>query len=307
MAVELTGITLGLVLASGSAVLWAAQFLCIRLGTDNGQVTDAVLVTLLSNVVLLTPIVLVLYAGELSTLFTPYSILSFAAAGVAGSLVARLLMYRSIETIGASRTSPVISANVFFATVLAVVFLDERLTGTHLLGIVLIVGGVAVISWETASSAEPDQSLRDLGLSLALPIGAAAAIGVEPIFVSMGLAAGTPAIPGVLFMTFVGTIGFVGYLVWHSAPVRVPLKSATMGWYLGAGVSSTFALVAYFAALEVAPVVVVVPLLQTTPLLVVVLSALFLPQRLEKVTPAVIAAAAVVVIGAALVSISGSL
>ena len=305
MVLGLSDPALGIFLATISALTWAVQYLCIRVGTDDGRVLDAVLVTIVCNLAILVPIVVIFYPNWYAGLFTPVSIASFAAAGLAGTLLARLLMYKSIEAIGASRTSPIISANVFFATVLAVVFLDEALTALHLAGIVCIVGGVAVISWETASASEPDQSLRELGLSLLLPVTAAALVGIEPIFVSLGLAEGTPAIPGVTVMAIAGAVGFVAYLVWARVLSRVSLRSGSTGWYVGAGVSSTVGLVAYFAALEVAPVVVVVPILQTTPLLVVVLSALFLPSQLERVTAKVTAAAAVVVVGAIVVSLSG--
>ena len=299
------GPALGVFFALLSATLWAVQYLCVRVGTDDGRVTDALLVTLLCNVFLVVPIVVARYWNSLSDLFTPVSFAAFAAAGFVGTLFARLLMYESINTIGASRTSPIIAANVFFATVLAVVFLDERLTLVHFIGIVFVVGGVAVISWETASSSEPDQSLRELGLSLLLPVTAAAAISFEPIFISFGLGVGTPVLPGFLVMSTAATIGFVSYLALAGRRIRIPIGTPSMRWYLGAGVSSTISLVAYFVALEVAPVVIVVPLLQTTPLIVLVLSALFMPARLERVTLKVVVAAAVVVVGAVIVSLSG--
>lgn len=300
----MSGPALGVFFATLSATLWAVQYLCVRVGTDDGAVTDALFVTLLCNVFLVLPIVVAFYWSSFVELFTPVSVLSFVAAGMAGTLFARLLMYESVNTIGASRTSPIIAANVFFATILAVVFLGERLTTLHFLGIVFIVGGVAVISWETASS-EPDQSLREVGLSILLPVTAAAAIGFEPIFISYGLSEGTPVLPGFLVMATAATVGFVGYLTAVGRRIRVPIRTPSMVWYVGAGVSSTISLVAYFAALEVAPVVIVVPLLQTTPLIVLVLSAVFLPQRLERVTLKVVTAAAVVVVGATIVSLSG--
>jgi uncharacterized membrane protein len=60
----------------------------------------------------------------------------------------------------------------------------------------------------------------------------------------------------------------------------------------------------YYAALELAPVTFVVPIVSTSPIVVVVLSRLFLP-RLERVTPRLVAAAGVVVIGVIAVALSG--
>jgi len=300
-----TGSSLGVLLAGLAAVGFAGQFLCIRLGTDDGEVSDAVLVVLFCNVGFVVPPVLVLYPPPYAALFTPTSVLSFAAAGVAGMLIARVLMFESIERIGANLTSPVISANVLFATVFAVVLLGERVTGLLLAGIVLVVVGIAVVSWETAAETGNGGSLRETGAALALPLGAALCIGIEPIFVSVGLAEGTAILPGLAVMASAGTVGYVGYLAWSGSLGPVPVWRRSTAWYVGGGISTTLAFVAYFAALELAPVVVVMPLLQLTPLLVVALSALFLPRRLERVTWRVGVAAAVVVVGATLVSVSG--
>lgn len=305
MSLAMSESLLGVVLAGIAAVGFAGQFLCIRLGTDDGRVTDAVLVVLGCNLVLVAPPVFLLYSPPYTDLVTPISAVSFAAAGIAGMFVARLLMFESIETIGASLTSPVIASNVLFATVFAVVILGERLTTVHFAGIVLVVAGIAVVSWETAATTNPDQSIRETGATLVLPLAAAVCIGIEPVFVSIGLAEGTAILPGIVIMASAATIGFGGYLVWTGSLRRIPVRSASTAWYVAGGLSTTLAFVAYFAALEVAPVVIVMPLLQLTPLLVVVFSALFLPRRLERVTWRVGASALVVVIGATLVSVSG--
>lgn len=298
-------VLLGISLATLAALMWAVQFLCVRLGTDDGKVLDAVLISLCCNVALVVPLVLLIYPVSELLLFTPFSLLSFVLAGVAGSFLGRVLLFESIETIGASRTSPVVSANVFFATLLAVVFLEETLTGAHFGGIVLIVAGVAVISWETAASAADTQSARELGASLLLPVLAAACIGVEPVFISLGLAEGTPALPGVMIKVVAAAVGFLAYLRYRRGAIGWPKRSSSTKWYLGAGLTTTAGLISYFTALEFAPVVVVVPIMQTTPLLVVVLSAIFLPKRLENVNYIVGVAAVVVVVGTGLVALSG--
>ncbi|PCR89282.1 DMT family transporter [Natrinema ejinorense] len=305
MSLPVPDALLGVLLATVAAVGFAGQFLCIRLGTDEGTVADAVLVVLLCHVILVVPAAFVLHAPPYAALFTPLSAISFAAAGIAGMLVARVLMFTSIEALGASLTSPVIASNALFATVFAVVILEERLTAGHFAGIVLIVAGIAVVSWETAATTSPDQSLRETGAMLVLPLAAAVCIGIEPIFVSIGLAEGTPILPGLGVMATTATIGFVGYLGWTGSLATGPVRSSSTAWYVAGGVSTTVAFLAYFAALAVAPVVLVMPLLQLTPLLVVVLSVLFLPRQLERVTWRVTAAALVVVVGATLVSVMG--
>lgn len=296
---------LGVLLASVAAVGFAGQYLCIRLGTDDGDVTDAVLVVLCCNVALLAPAVALLHAPPYTALFTPLSAVSFAAAGLVGMFVARVLMFTSIKALGASLTSPVVASNALFATVFAVVFLEERLTASHLAGIVLIVAGIAVVSWETAAASDADRSRRETMTMLTVPLAAAVCIGIEPIFVSTGLAEGTPILPGLLVMASAATAGFVGYAAWTGTLRTVSVREASTGWYVAGGLSTTVGFVAYFAALSVAPVVLVMPLLQLTPLLVVALSVCFLPQRLERITWRVTGSAVVVVVGATIVSVVG--
>lgn len=293
----------GITLATVAALAFAVYMLCVRLGTRDGDVLGVMLVSLLVNVVVIVPLVGVFHG--LPTV-TGQSLVAFAAAGLFGSLLARVVIMKSIETIGASRTSPVVASNVLFASAFAIVLFDERLTAVHFLGIVLIIVGVAVITWETSDDPDVGISSREFGLSLTLPVLGAFLLGVEPIFVNLGLDGGSAVLPGVGIKAVAATTGFVLYLLAADGLRSDMLRwGPGMQWYLGAGLTSTLGIVAYFAALEVAPVVLVVPLLQTSPLIVVLLSALFLPAHLERVSSRLVVGALVVVLGATLVSLYG--
>ncbi|MFO7925268.1 MAG: DMT family transporter [Halobacteriota archaeon] len=305
MVLEVSTSVLGVLLAGVASIGFAGQFLCIRLGTDTGSVSDAVLIVLLSNVLLIVPAIFLFHGRPQLEFFTPRSVVSFAVAGFAGMVVARVLMFTSIKRLGANITSPVIASNALFATVFAVIFLGERPTVGHYIGIVLIVVGIAVVSWETATVTNTVQSTRKTGATLLLPVAAAVAIGIEPIFVSTGLAAGTPVLPGLFVMACSATVCYTLYLAWTNSLNRIPIRSSNTAWYIAGGVSTTIGFIAYFAALEIGSVALVMPLLQLTPLIVIGVSALFLPQRLERVTWRVIVSAVLVVIGATIVSILG--
>lgn len=293
----------GVVLATITAFTFAVYYLCVRLGTDNGDVLDVMLISLVTNVVMFVPLVTIIHGiPEITTV----SLLAFVAAGLTGSLFARLVIMQSVKTIGASRTSPIVASNVFVASMLAIILFDEQLTIMHIIGIVFIVGGVAAITYETAHSADPDASVREFGASIILPVLGAFLLGFEPIFVTIGLDAGAGVLPGVTIKAIAATIGFLGYM-WLTGTLK-PERfkwGPNMHWYLGAGVTSGIGIVTLFAALETAPVVIVIPLIQTSPLIVVVLSMLFLPKRLEKITLRLVLGAVVVVIGATLVSVFG--
>ena len=299
---QLPAALLGTILATTASLMFAFQFLFVRLGTQEGSVSDVIWFSLLSNVVILVPPTLVLYDFSMST----KAMLAFAGAGLSGSLFARICMFTSIKRLGASRTSPVVASNALFATLLAVVVLDETLTAVHFLGVVLIVAGVALISYETAERKSVDLARRELALLFFVPILAAVFLGIEPIFISIALDAGGSIIPGT---TIVVTTAFVGFTVYAWAGSGLPSPSVVqqpfLKWYLAAGVTTTFGLLAVFTALQTASVVIAVPLIQTSPLLVIGLSTLFLSSQLEWVTPAVLVSTVIIIIGATIVSLSG--
>lgn len=301
MAVELVYAT-GIFLAALAALLWAVHNLLIRIATERGDVGDAIVVVMVVNLVIVAPAATILHYPAHGVTWRGAS--AFAAAGVAGLVLGRICLFGGIKAIGASRTTPVVSASTLVATALAVWLLEESLTALHLVGIVLVVAGVAIISWLTASDAARDGSAGGWR-ALLLPLGAAVFIGVEPILVRYGLDAGTPLLVGLTVMMATALTTYVGYRRLRVGVVAPPRGNPNVRWYVAAGVASTAGLVTYFGALALAPVVIVVPVLQTSPLLVIALSAALLPTRLERVTWRLAAAAAVVVVGATLVSVSG--
>ena len=306
MLSSLSPTTIGAGLATIAAVCFAVQFLAIRIGTEDNAVADAVLVTLVCNVVLVVPVVVVRNWGHLSSLYTPTAVVAFATAGLAGLGLARVFLFRSVKLIGASRTSPVAATNVLFATVFAALVLGERAAPLHVVGIVLVVGGVGLLSWETATadrsaSSSPTSSVTEF----AYPLAAAVLIGVEPVLVSIGIAEGTPVIPGLAVMMLSGTLGYTAYWTVSQSDRSLRGSGGAVRWYIVGGIATTGAFVSYLLALEMTSVVVVMPILQTNPLLVTLLSAVLLPRRLERVTTRLVLAACIIVIGATVVSIVG--
>ncbi|QLG64272.1 GRP family sugar transporter [Halorarum salinum] len=295
---------LAVFLTLGAALAVAAQNLFVRKGTDGGAALDAVVVVIGVNVLVLLPSVAVLYYPDYG--LTRTSWLSFAVAGLVGTLLGRVLSYTSIERIGASRTAPIVAGWALVSTVFGVVLLDETLTPVHAVGIVLVVAGILVIAWETNQENPEGLSRRELSIGLLIPVAAAFAYGLEPIFAKFGFAEGTPAAVGLVVKTAAAILGFTLYLRWRGRlPGRTVLRTRNARWFVLAGLANTAFLVGYYAALEIAPVSVVTPIVITNTLFVVALSALFMPKRLERVTPTLAVAATGVVLGVGLITAFG--
>lgn len=290
----------------GLATIAAASIACtsvgIRLGTDRGRTMDALVVVLLCNLLILLPITAVLYYPQYD--ITLRSALAFVAAGLTGTLLGRLCYFSGISLLGSSRTEPIKATQPLHGSVIAVVVLGETVTPLQLLGILLIVLGVAAISWET--SRDPPGTLSSDGAlkGVLLGLGAAFFFGIEPIWAKIGLADGTPILVGLVFRMVVAAAAFLGYLrARNQLPSTDSLRWANVRWYVAAGIANTLFLIAYYASLQTAPVTVVLPIVQTSPLLVVVLSGLFLPTRLERISWPLVAGAVTVVAGAVFVTL----
>lgn len=295
---------LGVAIAAVAALASASQLLFVRKGTDAGRAYDAVLIVMLVNVAVLVPLVSVYYYPDYQ--LTRRSWLAFVAAGVFGTLLGRAFQYTSVDRIGASRTAPIVASNAIVATALGVLVLGETVTGIHAVGVVLVVSGVATISWRTTRENPDDLDTRELLVGLLFPFGAAFAYGAEPIFANVGFDEGTPAPVGLVLKTIAATLGFLLYLAWRDAlPTRASLRTRNSRWFLLAGLANTAFLLAYYVSLSIAPVSIVVPIFITNTLFVVILSALFMPRHLERVTWRLGAAAAVVVVGVGLITVFG--
>lgn len=294
----------GLLLALAAMVAISIMSLTIRVGTadDEHGALNVLFVVLLTNVFVLVPGALLLHTGDLG--ITVDALWAFALAGITGTMVARVFAYTSIKRIGSSRTEPIKSSQPLHATIIAVVVLNETVSATRVFGIILIVVGVGIVSWEVARKSV-DRRVDANAYELLIPLTAALFYGIEPIFAKIGFAEGTPVAVGLAIKTIAALVGYLAFMVARgSVPNPLSFGARRRRWYLLAGVFNTTFLVLYYLALEIAPVSVVVPIITTSPVAVVVLSRLFLP-RLERITWRTGAGALVVVVGGVLTTLFG--
>lgn len=299
--IEITYIV-AIVVALGAATASASQNLLIRVGTERGTPFDAVFVVITVNVLLLVPLVLLVYFPSYN--LTGISWGAFIGAGLVGTLMGRLFMYTSISRIGASRATPIVASWALISSVLGILLLGEAVSPVHAVGIVCIVTGVGVIAWETSHENPDNLGRRALIIGILLPVGAAMAYGMEPIFANVGFREGTPAPVGLMVKTVAAYLGFSLYLrLHHALPSWRVLRSRNTRYFVLAGVMNTLFLLGYYVGIAIAPVSVVTPILATNTLIVVVLSAAVMPEHLERVTWRLVAASLVVVAGVIVITV----
>lgn len=135
--------SIGDLLVFGAAISWSLYSICLRYypkGLDP-------LVFLVCITICGLPLILPLYLWEMATgsviPLTPASFATIAYVGICASVIAFICWNSGIRTVGAQVGGQFIHLMPVFSTILAVIFLHERLQGFHLFGIVLIVTGIA--------------------------------------------------------------------------------------------------------------------------------------------------------------------
>jgi drug/metabolite transporter (DMT)-like permease len=226
----------------------------------------------------------------------PWALFLFFVTGTLQPVI-RLFTYAGIHHMGASRGTTIRGSHPFFSVTLAILFLGESPNLWILLGTVMIVSGVTLISWQPAP---PGGTYR--WWHIGFPLGAALLAGIShPIRRhALGLA------DEPLF--FAATVGLVS-LFWMGGYMLSPLCRERPIWhrqairpFLLAGIFETLGILLVIVALSVGQVVVVSPIVATSPLWILLGTSLFL-QGIERLTARTIIGAIAVVSGTIAISL----
>lgn len=294
--------SVGILLAVLGAFGLAVQSLCIRYGTVKSESAHALVVVLAVNIAFLVPVAFLLERPLLA--LTPRAVAAFTAAGLIGTMAGRAVYYEGIKRIGASRSESIKASQPLHASLIAVVVLAETVSVGHFLSMVCIVAGIALISYEHGNAGVEGADTSYAALTL--PLVAAFLYGIEPTFAKLGFAEGPDVFTGLAVKTVSAAVGFLLYLGWKTGiPRPRSFNRGEVPWIVAAGLANTVFLLGYYAALTLEPVSVVVPLVQSSPLLVIVISAFFVSDDLERITVRLAAGAAAVVAGAVGVTLLG--
>lgn len=293
-------VLVGVGLAVLAAVGLAVQALAVRVGTSARQVTDLLVVVFAVNLLVLVPLAVVTDSPLRS--IDPGALGAFAVAGVLGSLLGRACYFVGIARLGASRAEPIRALLPLFAVAAAVVVLGESVTLDVAVGVLLLVGGGVAVATE-AQSNPTTASGRRLQVDLLYPLAAAVLYGIDPVLTKIGFASGAPVLTGLLTRTGAAAVGFGAYLCWRALRDGWRPSLVLNRWLVVAGVANTSYLLAYYGALARAPVVIVTPIMGISTLLVVGGAAGFL-QHDERVTPRLVGAASIIIVGVTVVATS---
>jgi drug/metabolite transporter (DMT)-like permease len=281
---------LGVFLAALSAACFAFNNASTRRGVLTGTVLQAMAITVPMGVPIF--FVIALASGNVHTItnFPLHAVQMLAMVGAVHFIAGRYCNYRAVKAIGANLSGPVIQLGVLVTLALAVLLLGEAMTPLRVVGIVLVVLGPAMMrqadvperaSAPAAVDVAQENKAEDgnVNADRALPVfqpqyaegylfGLLAAVcyGVSPIMLrsvvehqgiggSLGAGVISYAAATVLIVLFT--------LLWPGQLRHVlSMDHRSARWFTVSGffvcISQTF----FYMAVAVAPVSVVMPLMQ---------------------------------------------
>ncbi|ELY45671.1 DMT family transporter [Natronorubrum sulfidifaciens] len=224
----------------------------------------------------------------------------FVFAGVVGTALGRITIFVGVDKVGASLNSTILSTRPLFATLIALAVLGEPLGPVTGVGIVVLVAGLAVLTASKGGDLAGWQP-RDL----LWPIAAAATFAVANVSRRYGMLE-TPisALEAVAINETAGLVALLAYVAAVGGRDVLAKPRASYTYFAGSGLLTTVAMLSLMAALglEAGRIAIVDPLVATAPLFTLLFAAVLL-RDLERVTKGVIVGAALVVIGAVLITL----
>jgi DME family drug/metabolite transporter len=283
---------LAIVLALFASFCFAAAMVLINRGVLEVDYFRGLLTNLALNALFLWLYILLFV--EIVDGWNPANLI-FMLVGIFVPGIARFFMFKGMERLGASITSCLTNSTPLFATLFAILFLQERPTATNLLGTCSIVAGIIALSWQGATKTWRTSDLL-------FPLTSAFLFAGRDNLVRFGLLhIGSPIVGAAI----AASTSFVTMsLIYLAFEEKQPLgKSAARGFafFAAAGFMNFLSYVFAYTALSMERVSLMSPLINGSSLFILPLSALFL-RGVEQLTSRKIAAVLLVIVGVFLIS-----
>jgi drug/metabolite transporter (DMT)-like permease len=285
-----------------SALCFASSHVVSKRGLQDTSVTAASLIVLGVSWLVISLSVLLGPPADI----TGRAVAIYAGLGLLVPAASRWSVLKSVHDLGPSVAIPIQQGLRPLLSVMGgILLLGERLSLLRGVGVAsIIVGGWQLTRRPPDDPGRPPPKLRRLALrpGLAFPFIAGLAYATSDVLIRLTLGEGQTE-PGVAAMISTGS----GLLVWLVAVAVVPSVRADVRfgpgsrWLVLAGALIGVAILGVYNALRRGEVTLVSPINSTQPLIVLLLSALFL-RDLDRVRWGTVAAAIAIVVGAVLVS-----
>lgn len=134
----------------GSMLLWSIYTICLRWKPPGLNMLSFLLVIACVGDTVILPFYLVEMALGFRASFTALNVTALVSVALFSSVLAYIFWNRGVEQVGASVAGLFVHLMPVFGTILAWIFLDEKLQAFHIAGIALILTGIYVTSRKAA-------------------------------------------------------------------------------------------------------------------------------------------------------------
>lgn len=284
MASPLLPIALALV----ASVFYAASNTLVRAGIRESTTTIALFASLTVNVAVLWAVSLLFYDVSFDLWAWRY----FVVAGVFAPVLGRFFNYQGIDKVGVNISIPLVYTNPLVAVVLSLAFLNEHLSASEAVGALVIVAGAIVVA---TVDADDDGRRRFPRRYLLLPLLGAFFYGTSHVLRDVGVELVSNPVLAAAVTTTTSWLMVAAFL---TASDRVTLKEAyprEVLYFGAAGLATSIAIPLIYFAYSVGRVVIVTPVTNSSPLFVMLFSAVLF--REEEVFSARVVGGTLLVVG----------
>ncbi len=307
MSPELAGIFLALctAIASGMGASIA------RLGLVGTPVVAGTVISMLAGSTLLLCIALPRYPATLGAI-EPAGWMLIAVTAVINYPIGRLLLFSAMRRIGVAGGNTIVSANPIIASIIAVVWLGERLGPQNLAGILACACGAVLVGWaaqrrplasagEATAATEEDPHLLQSTTGVIAALGAMLSYGGVSVLIKKIV---TDVAEPVTAASLVFSLG--GAFVTLAALPRLRQELAQIrfrrAWQLVLGGSiMSFGIFLFYNAASRAPITSIAPVVAVSPIIAILFSQL-IARRFEILNRYILAGAGSIVAGVVLIA-----
>jgi drug/metabolite transporter (DMT)-like permease len=200
-----------------------------------------------------------------------------SAAGILQYIVGRTLSYNLTQLVGANIGNILRRLNVPVIVALGILVLGEPLSWELVVGVLLILSGV------TLAGLNPQMFRNGQGLFSSAPrkayllaLGIGLSWGTTPILIKLGLSGSNSPVAGAFIAHVAATIALLPFLLNRNKRTALTgMKGRALGYFCLGGVFGATANLMMYFALSLGPASMVSPIIETYPILALLLAFVF--------------------------------
>ena len=245
----------------------------------------------------------------LSIIFVPIGLLKlnlvylFIIAGILAPGFARFLSYQGLESLGMAISTPIVNAESLFSVLMALIFLKETINFTIGTGVLSIVLGIVLLSYEAGRKEKANTSRNFRYRYLFFPITASIFYGVSVFIRKLGLNVVDSPILGATFTSGTSWCILLIFLAATGKAKRLfQVKKQSFIYFIMGGGATCIAWLSFFNALNIGNIVIVSPIASCYSLVTLLLGYLLF-RNVEQIGLKIIVATILIVGGVVLLSL----